>query len=150
MTSQLPERSDTAASPSDLDPVPPVVVAGALAAFRAVDPDAVVAELVADSLDDEVPDGVAPGERRLLFQAPGLTCVLTLEAASGDGSVLSVVVEPAPADDVLEVQGPTGPVLSTCRASPPGRWRLSPAPTGPVSLTVRGSDSPVRTAWTRL
>ena len=124
--------------------VPPGVVAGARAAFTAVDRSAVTAELVSDSLDGAA---AASGPRTVVFAGDGVQVRVVLPEP-GSGDEVLVVVEPAELE-ALEVHVRGGEPATATRA-PGGSWTVRPVPRGPVSLGLRRADEPVlRTAWTR-
>ena len=120
--------------------VPPEVDQAARAAFAALDRDALLADLVHDSLDDALDDADDAG-RTVTFEGGGLAVELHV------GTTLLVVVDPAPETASLETLGQDAPPLQPAGE---GRWTATPVPTGPVSVLAAVDGRRVRTAWTRL
>jgi hypothetical protein len=126
--------------------VPADVTAAALAAFDARTPDADVAVLVADSLDDPASD---PADRQLRFAGSDRELIVSV-VAPNDGLDGRVVVDLQPAEGALEVQT-RGDAEVTAVPVLPGRWLISPACTGLVSfvVVVPGARR-LCTEWTRI
>lgn len=130
-----------------IDPVPLAVVDLARASLTWRDPDAALADLVADSLADAgmVRTRGSAGPRLLTFQADDLT--IEVEVAEDDGScrLLGQLVPPSRADVLVRwAAGHT-----ETRADEIGRFMVSGIPSGPVSIscTRERATKPVVTGW---
>ena len=127
--------------------VPDRVSAAALAAFSSRDRDAVLAELVTDSADD---DGGSDGaeERSLVFAGGGMNISLRLRRdAVSQTLTADIVVEPPPAGEPeVDVRGRVVPAVV---AVAPGRWSLSPLTSGPLRIVLVLGGQRVQTEWMR-
>lgn len=125
----------------DADPVPPEVLAAAVAsrAWRRV--DAELAELVYDSVVDAVLVRNRGGARQLTFEASGLTVEVEVGPRTLDGQL----VPPQPAQ--VELRHRHGTL--TVSADRLGHFRVEHVPHGPVSLRCQpdAAGTPTETAW---
>ena len=140
-----PEGSASAQSEGQPGPpaaVPRDVTTAALAAFDARDPDADVASLVQDSLDDPSSD---PGVRRLRFACGEREVLVSVDGGSDEARM---VVDLQPPDGTLEVLTRSGAPVDVVSVLP-GRWLISPPCTGLVSFVVAGGARRLSTEWTR-
>lgn len=131
---------------SRFDPVPADVVAGARAAFVWRSMDTELAELVADtSQQDRVPAGVRGAEPAMLsFEAPSLVMELEILPERGGRRVLGQLVPPQPGR--IEVRHAGGTLQVDVDAV--GRFSAGDVMPGPVSLRCQPSvGSPVETDW---
>jgi hypothetical protein len=125
----------------DSDPVPPEVVAAAIASRTWRRVDAELAELVYDSLvDAELVRGSRAG-RRITFEGPELTVELEVGPVSIDGQL----VPPQPGR--VEVRHPDGTL--TVAADDLGHFRVDEMLHGPVSLRCEPDVAavPTVTSW---
>jgi hypothetical protein len=118
------------------------VTSAALAAFDARDPDADVASLVQDSLDDASSD---PDVRRLRFASGDREVLVAVETGNGEARM---VVDLQPPDGTLQVLTRSGAPVDVVSVLP-GRWLISPPCTGLVSFVVDGGARRLSTEWTR-
>jgi len=135
------------------DPVPPHVVQAALASLSWRDPDAALAQLVADTLVTGTPAGVrGGGAPRLLTFA---TDEVTIEVEAGPTEhglrLVGQIVPPGPATVRVDHRGGS----TTAEADHLGRFMVDGIAPGPVRLTCApasndGDAAPTRTSWTLL
>lgn len=147
MAAQGDVQDDGSGRPAMVQPpgVPASVVAAALDAFDAGRGAGELIDLVSDSLDQP---GAA--DRLLTFAGSG-TRVLVSVVDEQVAARLQVDVDVAGADEVEELEVVVhGQQQVDVRRVGPGRWLVEPAPTGPLSFTVRAGERLVRTAWARL
>ena len=126
--------------------VPDGVAAAARAAFSARDRDAVLAELVTDSADDDA--GERSAERTLVFAGGGLLVTLRVRDEPGAG-VLSAELEvqpPLSGDPAVDVRDRPEPEIDDVE---PGRWSLNHLTPGPLRLVFDAGDRRVQTEWMR-
>jgi hypothetical protein len=130
---------------TEIDPVPPEVVAAAKASYTWRTIDAELAELVDDS-------ALAPtagirgqgGPRLLTFEAPTVTVVVEVTDVGGTRRMLGQLVQPQQAE--VEVRHADGSV--PVPADELGRFSVDTIPAGPVSLSCRiASGQAVVTSW---
>lgn len=124
--------------------VPSDVTTAAFAAFDARDPQADVATLVSDSLDDP---GADPDRRQLCYAFGDREIQVSVLAGSEDGQA-RMVVDVHPPDGTLEVQTRAGDTVVVVPVLP-GRWLISPPCSGLVSFVVLGGPRRLATEWTR-
>ncbi|WP_432829020.1 hypothetical protein [Dactylosporangium sp. CA-092794] len=132
------------------DPVPPAVLAAARASLAWRDPDAALAELVRDSLEQELTTVRGGRPRMLTFGGAPVTITMGVTARGG---VLDVVGELSPAVAArVVVEWPGGSLEA--RPDAEGRFRVGDVAPGPVRLrcepAVAGAFVPVRTEWVQL
>lgn len=127
--------------------VPAEVVAAARAAFGERRPDTGTALLVRDSYDDAGPLGV---ERTITYSGGGIDVEVSISSASGATKGAVVEVRPSGVEG-LEVRLAGAATGTEVLAEPvrDGVWSITPAPSGPVSLSTRVAGSVVCTAWVR-
>ena len=130
---------------SGLPPVPPDVTSAALAAFDARDPQADVAVLVSDSLDEADAD---LDDRRLRFAFGDREIEVAVHPGSEDGQA-RVVIDVRPPEGSLEVHSRAGDPVEVVPVLP-GRWRIDQPCAGLVSFVVTGAGRRLATEWTRL
>ena len=138
---------------NERDPIPDLVAVQARASYSLASPwDAALAQLIYDSSNDD-DDARAlvrgPVARELTFEGPALTIEveigLTDSAQQGRCRILGQLVPAQQA--VIEVRCPSG--TSLVEADALGRFAVSDAPTGPLSLRCTPSNgSPTDTEWT--
>lgn len=130
-----------------LDPVPREAIESARGSLGWRNPDAALAELVADSLIDtaQVRTGRAPGPRLLTFEAGTLSIEVEVAEEGDRRRLLGQLVPPARADVVIRWLGGQ---IST-QADEIGRFSASDVPAGQVSLscTPERATEPVATSW---
>lgn len=130
-----------------IDPVPPAVVDLARASLIWRDPDAALADLIADSLTDAamVRTRGSAGPRLLTFKADDLTIEIEVAEDGGTCRLLGQLVPPSPADVVVRWADGHRDV----RADELGRFTASGVPSGPVSLscTREQATKAVVTGW---
>jgi hypothetical protein len=135
---------------SALDPPPAFLAPLAEALLTWHDPDAELAELVADSRD--LAGAVRGGNQELLLRFEAAPCAITLEASpqpSGWYRVIGHVEPGVPARIEIRqaVAGQSGPGLSL-DCDEWGRFEAYPVAPGLVSLRLTpGSGRAVRTTW---
>ena len=125
----------------DADPVPPEVVAAAVASRTWRRIDAELAELVYDSVVDAVLVRNRGGARQLTFEASGLTVEVEVGPRALDGQI----VPPQPAQ--VELRHRDGSL--SVSADRLGHFRVEQVPQGPISLRCQpdGACTPTETAW---
>jgi hypothetical protein len=128
-----------------IDPVPASVYAGGRAAFAWRDPNAALADLVADHRATGV--GLRGDGRLLSFSGTGVGVELEV---SGSGAVREIVGRLAPAVAAeLSVRHRAGELLSTVDRT--GHFLVQEVPAGLVMLVFRLPDaSSIVTSWVRL
>lgn len=130
-----------------IDPVPPDVIGLARASLEWRDPDAALAELVADSLIDAamVRTRDSAGPRLLTFQADDLIIEVEVAEEGGRCRLLGQLVPPSRAD--VAVRWPDG--YREVHADEIGRFTVAGVPSGPVSLSCTREQAPkaVVTGW---
>lgn len=124
---------------------PPKVVASARAAFRSRDVEALLAQLVTDSLDDPEAE---PSPREITFLGGGLQIAVSVVGAPGQEYDVLIRLTPEDADSV-EVQS-HGQMPARAQCLRAGQWAASPVSPGPARVTVAHRGRTIRTAWTRL
>ncbi len=133
-----------------LDPAPPELLAGAVAAFAWRDIDAELAELVFDSLLDTDEAALVRGspDRRLVsFAGGGLTVDVEVTAAGPERTIMGQIAPP----QAGQVDLRRGQETITLDADELGRFRSGPLPPGPLSLRLRpAGGAPVVTDWLAL
>jgi hypothetical protein len=133
-----------------MDPVPPLVIAAARQSLAWRDPDAALAELLADHADEQAMAGVRSGEGAHLFTfgVDDLTIELEADVDARDIRLTGQLVPPQPADITVHHAGGE---LTTV-ADELGRFQAATIARGPVRLTcqlVRGDGHrTIHTAWT--
>lgn len=127
--------------------VPDQVAAAALAAFSSRDREALLAELVTDSADEEA--GVEGAlERSLVFSGGGLHVTLRLRWDAPEQVLAAdLAVEPPPdGDPDVDVRGRDVPEVVV---TGPGQWSISPLTRGPLRVVVASQGRRVQTEWMR-
>ena len=131
------------------DPVPEAVLDAARAAFTWRTIDAELAELVFDSVVDEVAGvrgGTATGDRHMSFRAPGVEVEILINGVS-DRRVTGQLVPPAEAAIEIVADGFT----QATETDEMGRFGFDGVPAGPASITCRLSDGRIiKTDWVAL
>lgn len=130
-----------------VDPVPAEAIELARTSLAWRNPDAALAELVADSLMDtaQVRTGSARGPRLLTFDAGSLSIEVEVAEDGERRRLLGQLVPPARAEVVIRWQeGQT-----RAQTDEIGRFSASDIPAGQVSLscTLEGATEPVATSW---
>lgn len=129
------------------DPVPPDALAIARTSLSWRDPDAALAELVADTLVDatQVRTRRAGGPRLLTFHADGLTIEVEVAEVGERRRLLGQVVPPSRAEVI--VRWANGQIRAN--ADEIGRFSASDIPSGQVSLlcSLESATEPVATSW---
>lgn len=132
------------------DPVPQNVIAAAKASLTWRTIDAELAELSFDSLDQERElAGVRATDlaRILVFEAATLRIEVQVTVSGDEVSLLGQVDQPGERGITFRHAGEPAVVRTDGR----GRFRLTSAFSGPVSLQVeRPGQPPVETSWTTL
>lgn len=133
-----------------IDPVPPAAVELARESLAWRDPNAALAELVADSLVDNasVRTRRSAGPRLLTFQAGGLTIEVEVAENGDSRRLLGQIVPPSRAEVVVRwVDGQL-----RVDADEIGRFSAHAIPAGRVSLscTLEHATEPVATSWVRI
>ncbi len=131
------------ATASQVDPVPDTLVAMAKESFTWRTIDAELAELVFDSLVDEVVGvrgvGGAGQARAMSFETAGGAIEIEVDQGHLVGQV-------APAAAVLvELRHPGGTIVD--HSDVVGRFRFDGVPRGPVRITVSGAGPTISTDW---
>lgn len=133
------------------DPVPPEVLAAARASLSWRDPDAALAQLVADSTADRLlAVRGAPTPRLLSFFGGTLTIDVQVTTRQGVVEVVGTLTPAMPARIVVE--SPAG--NHETQADEDGRFKIQGLPTGPIRLRCEPATerafSPVHTEWVLL
>ncbi|CAM3673040.1 hypothetical protein GCM10009799_35390 [Nocardiopsis rhodophaea] len=135
-------------SPPD-DPAPADIRATARAAFATRADDAVIAEVVTDSLDDPATDlramsDLATSPRYLRFHAAGLTVRVEITVRDDHRDIVGRV-SPTDVTDI-HIRWPRGTTRHNLDES--GTFAARSLPRGPVSILLRRKDGPpVSTPW---
>lgn len=133
-----------------VDPVPPDALDVARTSLSWRDPDAALAELVADSLTDaaSVRSRRAGGPRLVTFEADGLTIEVEVAEDGETRRLLGQLVPPSRAEVVVRwSNGHT-----SVNADEIGRFSASGIPAGLLSLTctLEHATRAVATSWIRI
>jgi hypothetical protein len=132
------------------DPVPPAVLAAARASLAWRDPDAALAALVQDSVQQRLISVRGGTPRLLTFLGGALTIDVQVTTRGGAVDVDGELDPALPARVVLE--SPNG--SRETAADPQGRFRVEGVTPGPVRLrcepATAGAFVPVRTEWVQL
>lgn len=130
-----------------VDPLPPDAVEIAHTSLSWRDPDAGLAELIADSLTDagQVRTGRTGGPRLLTFEAEGLTIEVEVAEDGERRRLLGQLVPPSRGEVVI--RWANGQIH--VNADEIGRFSASNIPKGQVSLscTLEHATGPVATSW---
>ncbi len=131
------------ATASRVDPVPDALVTMAKESFTWRTIDAELAELVFDSLVDEVVGVRGAGGREQARSMSFETAGGAIEIEVDRGRLVGQV---APAAAVLvELRHPSGTIAD--HSDVVGRFRFDGVPTGPVRITVSGEGPTISTEW---
>jgi hypothetical protein len=128
--------------------VPPEFLTAARGAYawRTVDDDLAVAELIFDSACDPAPAGLlrSAGAARLLTFRHGAVVV---EVEVGEEGIVGQL---SPATGGTVTAGTTAGVYARARVDPMGYFTLAPAPPGPVRIRAVTPDFAIATTWVSL
>ncbi|WP_017621121.1 hypothetical protein [Nocardiopsis gilva] len=136
-------------SPPPGDPTPADIRATARAAFATCTDDAIIAEVVNDSLDDPATDlravsDLAASPRYIRFHAAGLTVRVEITVRDDHRDIVGRV-SPTDATDI-HVRWPCGSTWHHLDES--GTFAARSLPRGPVSILLHRKDGPpVSTPW---
>jgi len=132
------------------DPVPPAVLAAARASLAWRDPDAALAALIRDSVEQRLISVRGGTPRLLTFLGGALTIDVQVTTRAGTVDVVGELDPAVPARVVVE--SPSG--TRETAADPQGRFRIEGVAPGPVRLrcepAAKGAFVPVRTEWVQL
>lgn len=128
-----------------IDPVPSAILEIAHAALAWRDPEAALAQLIADSLTaaTQVRAARAPGPRLLTFEADGLTVEVEVAEDGDSRRLLGQLVPPSRAEVVvLWADGE-----ARAQADDIGRFSVRNIPAGPMRLSCVRTTGRVVTSW---
>lgn len=116
-------------------------------AWRTVDAELAVAELVLDSAVDDDPAlqrEAGDDTRTLVFSRGGTSLEVSVRPGPDGPSLVGQLVPPGPGE--VEALGPAG-VLASARADDVGCFTLAPGAPGPVRLRVAAGGAGLVTEW---